>query len=88
MAAHCRSIVGVDISGKMVEYYNEIAKKEGLQDKISAIKADVISDPTPLGDKMFDVIVVRREFATEWCCANDTLFSVRFHTTTFRLQAI
>jgi len=57
LAPHSKSIVGVDISNQMIELYNERAKNEGLSDKLVGIKADVISDPTPLAGKLFDVIV-------------------------------
>jgi len=57
LAPHCKSIVGVDISGKMIELYNEMAKEEGLSDKISGVKADITSDASALGGKLFDLIV-------------------------------
>lgn len=57
MAGSCKSIVGVDISTKMIELYNEMAQKEGLSDKISGLRVDITSDACPLGDQLFDVIV-------------------------------
>jgi len=57
LAPHSKSIVGVDISGRMIDLYNEKAKKEGLSEQISAIRADIVQDPSPLGGKLFDIVV-------------------------------
>jgi 2-polyprenyl-3-methyl-5-hydroxy-6-metoxy-1,4-benzoquinol methylase len=58
MAHHVKSIIGLDVSGRVVDYYNEISKKEKLDDKMSALKLNILEDSSALEGKQFDVIVV------------------------------
>lgn len=86
MAPHCKTIKGVDISSKMVEFYNEMAQKEGLSEKLSAIRADIVADASPLGDQLFDIIVVCAHLFFIQRLTDAQLFSVRHHTIIFHPQ--
>ena len=45
-------IIGLDLSERMIEYAKEIAKKRGLDDKVSFSRADAYD--LPFEDKGFD----------------------------------
>lgn len=61
---YVRSIVGVDISQRMVEEYNHRAANQGLSvDEMHAVRVDVLSleeNEVQNMKEKFDVIVVRR----------------------------
>ncbi|QRV86796.1 methyltransferase domain protein [Ceratobasidium sp. AG-Ba] len=62
LAPHTRTLIGVDISSKSVDYYNERVANQGIPaDEMRAICAELkergTTDPDPLDGIEFDVVV-------------------------------
>ncbi len=55
-------VIGTDISGKMVDYANDVLRKEGLQDRGKAVYDDIEQSRFP--DEYFDKIVSTFTFTT------------------------
>lgn len=59
LAPHCKKIVGVDISEKTVEYYNERVANQGIpEEEMKAVHLELTGSEDELGGEKFDVIVV------------------------------
>ncbi|KAH7911902.1 S-adenosyl-L-methionine-dependent methyltransferase [Hygrophoropsis aurantiaca] len=58
LAPYAKSIVGIDISQKMVDQYNQSVSYQGIEpDEMKAICAEIKGEPDELGGSKFDVIV-------------------------------
>ncbi|KAF8582386.1 S-adenosyl-L-methionine-dependent methyltransferase [Ramaria rubella] len=57
LAPHAKSVVGVDISQRMVNDFNAQAAKAGLSDTLKAIHTDITNKDHELKGSQFDVIV-------------------------------
>ena len=63
LAPHCKRIVGVDISEKTVEYYNERVSNQGIPaEEMKAVSLELQGNDEELGGEKFDVIVVSLVF--------------------------
>lgn len=59
LSAHVKSIVGVDISTKVVEEYNSQAFMKGLSDKLKAVSVELkVDDQLDGTTQQFDIVLV------------------------------
>ncbi|KZT59739.1 S-adenosyl-L-methionine-dependent methyltransferase [Calocera cornea HHB12733] len=65
LAPYCKSILGVDISQGMVDYYNERVSNQGIPaSEMHAIRADLLTPPPApeLAHTTFDVVVCSQAY--------------------------
>ncbi|KZO95133.1 S-adenosyl-L-methionine-dependent methyltransferase [Calocera viscosa TUFC12733] len=63
LAPFCKTILGVDISQGMVDYYNERVSNQGISPlEMRAVRAELTGSPGELDGKKFDVVVCSQAY--------------------------